>query len=97
MFENRTYAVVDTIAFQNALSSGSIELNLLFDNILETNMSTLRYSVCGDQFIIKANNQASVDYLSAKAIEFNIPFQIYDHEGMLQVVSTSAWNIPLNI
>ena len=80
MYNNRTYAVVDTEAFTIALTSGQISASLVFENVMETSIETLRHTVTGkDLFILKSNNQTSIAYLTAKAEEFSIPYDLYDH------------------
>ena len=94
MYDDRTYATVDTAAFTNALTSGQISASLLFENVMETSLDTLRHTVTGvDLFILKSNNQTSIAYLTAKAQEFSIPYNLYDYNGILEVIATSAWSL----
>ena len=94
MYENRTYAIVDTVTWQEGLSASGASLDYLFTKILETSPETIRYSVCGDAFIVKSDNQTNIAELTSFATTYGIEYTLYTYDEILQVVSTSAWQVP---
>jgi len=90
--ETRRYAVIDVNTFSSALASGEIQTELLFDNILESNMDTLRYSLDGGLFVIKTNTQEKADYLRDSALEFGINYTEYSYEDVLVLMATEDWS-----
>lgn len=90
--EDRRYAVVDVNTFSSALASGVIQTELLFENILESNMDTLRYSLDGGLFVIKTNTPEKADYLRDKALEHGISYAEYSYEDILVLMSTPDWS-----
>ena len=89
---NREYAVVDVNSFSAALDAGEIQIELLFDNILESNMDTLRYSLDKNFFVIKTNTEEKADYLRDKALEHGIGYVEYSYEDILALMSTKDWS-----
>lgn len=93
MFEDRIYAIVDTAAFTAELSA--IDLEVMFEKVIESSIDTLRHSVCGTpQFIVKASNEADIMYLRERAATLDIPYTEYSHSEILEVMATSAWSLP---
>ena len=90
--EARRYAVVDVNTISVALSSGEIQADLLFGNILESNMDTLRYSLDGNLFVIKTNTAEKADYLRDKALEHGIGYAEYSYGDVLVLMSTPDWS-----
>jgi len=89
--EDRRYAVVDVNSFSSAVSSGEIILDLLFDNILESNMDTLRYSIDGSLFVIKTNTVEKANYLRDKSLEIGVGYTEYSYEDVLTLMATPEW------
>jgi hypothetical protein len=93
MYENRIYAIVDTQTFQAQLTAGNIDENVLFGSVLETDLTTLRYAICGEAFVIKSDDQVDIDYLRTRAAELDIIYSEYDYSQILSVMATSAWSV----
>ena len=94
MKEHLQFATVDALAFQKAVDDGLLDINLLFDIIIETDLSTLRYSNDRSLFIIKAVKGPEIDYLKQKAAEFDVPYVEYEYNEMLQLFQSDEWNTP---
>ena len=94
---NRTYAIVDTTTWEEGLSASGMPLSSLYTMILETSPETIRYSISGDQFVVKSNNDTYIDTLTSFAEAYSIDYTLYDHAGVLEVMSTSAWIAPFDI
>lgn len=92
---NRTYAIIDKNTWEEGLSASGAGLDYFYTLILETSPETLRYSLCGNAFIIKTNNMTHVATLTTFAEAYNINYEIYNHDQILQVLSTSAWSMPM--
>ena len=60
-------------------------VNINFNEIIETNIDTLRYSVDGTKTIVKFKG-TTPDFLVGKTK--------YTHEEILIIVGTSEWNKP---
>ena len=60
-------------------------ININFNEIIETNIDTLRYSVDGTKTIVKFKG-TTPDFLVGKTK--------YTHEEILIIVGTSEWNKP---
>ena len=95
MSDNVIFAIIDTATFQKALTA--LDQKLLFEIIAEDSMDTLRYSLCGDEFIIKTTSLSGAEYLEQRAAEEGIIYTEYNHSTLLTVISSSAWNPPTNI
>ena len=94
MYNNRTYAIVDLVTWNEALSASGQPLNTFYELILETSPETLKYSVCSDAFIIKSDDQTNIATLTSFAEGYNVDYTLYNHQDALQVIATSAWTIP---
>ena len=92
---NRTYAIVDTTTWEEGLSASGMPLSSLYTMILETSPETIRYSISGDQFVVKSNNVTYINILTSFAESYGIEYTLYDHAGVLEVMATSAWTIPM--
>lgn len=87
------YAIVNSNSFSQAVVIGEIDINLLFDNILESNMGNLRYSNDKSQFVIKTDSAVSAAYLRQRAAELNIGYQEYSYEAIRAIMTTPEWLI----
>ena len=96
MHENRIYAIVDKTTWEEGLSGSGIPLEYFYTQILETAPETLRYSVCGDQFVVKSDSTSSITALTGFAETYDIGYELYDHADVLEVMATSAWFIPID-
>lgn len=90
-FEDRKYAIVDDASFQLAVSEGRINLTTLFEKILETATDTLRYSIDGSQFVIKADNEDDMAYLRQRAAEESISYTEMTYAECVALMATAAW------
>ena len=88
----RDYAIVDTNSFSEAIDAGHIDVGILFDNILESNMNTLRYSIDGSLFVIKTDTKEKADYLRQRASEENIGYTEYTYEDILPIMASNVWS-----
>ena len=88
---DRTYAIVDTVSFTQALTSGEIDQSLFFSLIIETSSNTLRYSIDHSQFLIKSDVPENILYLEARASELGIGYTVYNYQTVFNVLSTTAW------
>ena len=93
MYENRTYAIVNTAEFQAAVDAEELDLGTMFSKIIETDLTTLRHSLDGTQFIIKCEDADDIEYLRARAAECNITFVEYNHAQILEEVAKPEWTI----
>ncbi len=93
MYEDRTYAVVDLTTWNEGLTSSEMDLNYFYTKILETSPETLRYSVCGDQFVIKTDNHTDTVILTSFAEAYNVEYTLYSYSDILQVMSTAVWTL----
>ena len=89
---NRTYATVDSNSFSQAVASGELDLAILFENILETNMSTLRKSLDESMFVIKINSSESAAYLRQRATELGVGYNEYSYSEILVIMASNAWS-----
>lgn len=88
------YAIVDANTFSQALIDGEINASLLFDNILEDNFSTLRYSLDQSQFVIKTDSELSKEYLRIRASELGVIYNEYSYDEILVIMSSNTWSLP---
>jgi len=89
---NRTYATVDSNSFSQAVASGELDLAILFDNILETNTSTLRKSLDESMFVIKTDSLERAAYLRQRATELGVGYNEYSYSEILVIMASNAWS-----
>jgi hypothetical protein len=79
IYDNRHYVII---------SSGDASL-IDFNQVMETSIDTIRYSVDGTQTFVKYNEDqpSSVANCSSKSQE-------YSHSEILAILATSAWTDP---
>ena len=65
--------------------------NVDFDEVLQTSADTVRYSVDGGRFVVKyAGSEPSfIDQITLKQGP-------YSHEQIIQIVTGTDWNPPIN-
>lgn len=92
------YGVIESAEFAAALASGQIKSQTLFSAIIETDLSTLRYSLDGTLIVIKTFNGKDprtganpAAYLRQRAAALGISYTEYDHAGILTLMGTPAW------
>ena len=90
--ENRIYATVDSNSFSQAVASGELDLAILFDNILETNTSTLRKSLDESMFVIKTDSLERAAYLRQRATELGVGYNEYSYSEILVIMASNAWS-----
>jgi pyrroloquinoline quinone (PQQ) biosynthesis protein C len=91
-FEDRKYAIVDDASFQLAVTEGRINVGTLFEKILETSTETLRYSLDGTQFVVKADDEDDMAYLRQRASEESIGYTEMTHAECLALMGTAEWH-----
>ena len=79
MYNNKTYAII------NASDVSNID----FDQILETSVNTLKYSLDTSLILIKWLSPPSFIYVD----ELVDPIGIYTHQQILSILKTNEWLI----
>ncbi len=76
-----TYWVIDSSELRN----------VDFDEVLQTSADTVRYSVDGGRFIVKyaGSEPTFIDQITLKQGP-------YSHEQIIQIVTGTDWNPPIN-
>ena len=77
MYNNKTYAIIN---------AGDVS-NVDFNQILQTSVNTLKYSIDGSLILIKWITPPAFIYVD----ELVDPVGIYTHQQILSILKTDAW------
>tara|TARA_R100001163_G_C4994066_1_gene145581 strand:- start:300 stop:545 length:246 start_codon:yes stop_codon:yes gene_type:complete len=77
MYNNKTYAII------NASDVSNVD----FNQILQTSVNTLKYSIDGSLILIKWITPPAFIYVD----ELVDPVGIYTHQQILSILKTDAW------